>query len=435
MTTQIWIIVATFVLFLTLVLSGKAKIHVAVLLIPIILEVTHVLDFKEAWGGLLNSSVIMMASMFVVCSALNKTTLIAKLSRAIIKPGASDMQIMLGMLIPVAFLGLFLNGMAICTIVLPLLAQVCAEQKRPVSKFVFPVTMLVGIWMGAFPVGGNAASYITQNTIIENLGGVGTFGFFTNLIVRAPYLVLGTALVLLIGVKIAPDNGNIPVLGGNTDERGGRKGEAMTPAKEKRIMILFFGTIAGIIFCALATVFGVKGLQVWYPAMIGAMLMTLTGCLTDREAISAMGNPVIFLTVGNLPLATAIAKTGADQLIADAFDAAFGNANPVVIMGAMFLICMFMTQFLTNSAVSNVFRMLAAVLCVQNGWDPRALMYAAMRGADTGFMYPLANPAFTYAFEEGGYTVKQHFKMGVVYSAVWFVIFIIYMPLVFPLVP
>lgn len=102
MTTQIWIIVATFVLFLTLVLSGKAKIHVAVLLIPIILEVTHVLDFKEAWGGLLNSSVIMMASMFVVCSALNKTTLIAKLSRAIIKPGASDMQIMLGRLIPVA---------------------------------------------------------------------------------------------------------------------------------------------------------------------------------------------------------------------------------------------------------------------------------------------------------------------------------------------
>ena len=62
-------------------------------------------------------------------------------------------------------------------------------------------------------------------------------------------------------------------------------------------------------------------------------------------------------------------------------------------------------------------------------------MFAAMRGADTGFMYPLANPAFTYAFEEGGYTVKQHFKMGVVYSIAWFIIFIIYMPLVFPLVP
>ena len=341
MTPQIWIIIATFAVFLALVLSGKAKIHVAVLLIPIVLEVTHVLDFKEAWGGLLNSSVIMMASMFVVCSALNKTTLIAKLSRAIIKPGASDMQIMLGMLIPVVFLGLFLNGMAVCTIVLPLLAQVCAEQKKPVSKFVYPVTMLVGIWMGAFPIGGNAAGYITYNTIIENLGGVGTFGFFTNLTVRAPYLVLGTLLVLLIGVKIAPDNGNIPVLGGNTDERGGRRGETMTPAKEKRIMIIFFGTIAGIIFCALATV--------WYPAMIGAILMTLTGCLTDREAISAMGNPVIFLTVGNLPLATAISKTGADQLIADAFNSAFGNANPVVIMGAMFLICMFLTQFLTNA--------------------------------------------------------------------------------------
>lgn len=435
MTTQIWIILATFALFLSLVLTGKVKIHVAVLLIPIILEVTGVLTFEEAWGGLTNSSVIMMASMFVVCSALNRTSLISKLSRTIIKPGASDLQIMLGMLIPIVFLGLFLNGMAICTILIPMLGQVCAEQKRPMSKFVFPVTMLVGIWMGAFPIGGNAASYITFNTIIENLGGVGTFGYFTNLIVRIPYMIIGTALVLAIGVKIAPDNGNIPVLASSAPAEGGRKGSAMTPEKEKKIMIIFFATVAGIIFCALASsVFGIKRLKVWYPAMIGAILMVIAGCLTDREAIAAMGNPVIFLTVGNLPLATAITKTGADQLIADLFNKAFGNANPVVIMGAMFLISMILTQFLTNAAVSNVFRMLAAVLCVQNGWDPRALMMAAMRGADTGFMYPLANPAFTYAFESGGYTVKQHFKMGVVYSIVWFLIFIIYMPIMFPLV-
>lgn len=176
MTTQMWIILAVFVIFLTLVLSGKAKIHVAVLLIPIVLEITQVLTFQEAWSGLTNSSVIMMASMFVVCAGLNRTTLVAKLSRAIIKPGASDLQIMLGMLIPIIFLGLFINGMAICMIVIPLLSQVCAEQKKPMSKFVFPVTMLIGIWMGAFPIGGNAASYITLNTIVENLGGVGTFG-------------------------------------------------------------------------------------------------------------------------------------------------------------------------------------------------------------------------------------------------------------------
>ena len=438
MTTQMWIILAVFVIFLTLVLSGKAKIHVAVLLIPIVLEITQVLTFQEAWSGLTNSSVIMMASMFVVCAGLNRTTLVAKLSRAIIKPGASDLQIMLGMLIPIIFLGLFINGMAICMIVIPLLSQVCAEQKKPMSKFVFPVTMLIGIWMGAFPIGGNAASYITLNTIVENLGGVGTFDYFTNLVVRIPYLIIGTILVLAIGVKIAPDNGNIPAIAGQAEANApaGRKGGSapVTPEIEKRIMIIFTATVLGIIGCALAGVFGVKGLQVWYPAMLGAVLMVLTGCMSDREAIGAMGNPVVFLTIGNLPLATALTKTGADQLIADLFNKTFGHMNPIIIMAAMFLISMILTQFLTNAAVSNVFRMLAAILCVQNGWDPRGLMLAAIRGSDCGFMYPVANPAFTYAHEAGGYTVKQHFKMGFVYSIVWFVIFVVYVPIVFPLV-
>lgn len=438
MTTQMWIILAVFVIFLTLVLSGKAKIHVAVLLIPIVLEITQVLTFQEAWSGLTNSSVIMMASMFVVCAGLNRTTLVAKLSRAIIKPGASDLQIMLGMLIPIIFLGLFINGMAICMIVIPLLSQVCAEQKKPMSKFVFPVTMLIGIWMGAFPIGGNAASYITLNTIVENLGGVGTFDYFTNLVVRIPYLIIGTILVLAIGVKIAPDNGNIPAIAGQAEANAlaGRKGGSapVTPEIEKRIMIIFTATVLGIIGCALAGVFGVKGLQVWYPAMLGAVLMVLTGCMSDREAIGAMGNPVVFLTIGNLPLATALTKTGADQLIADLFNKTFGHMNPIIIMAAMFLISMILTQFLTNAAVSNVFRMLAAILCVQNGWDPRGLMLAAIRGSDCGFMYPVANPAFTYAHEAGGYTVKQHFKMGFVYSIVWFAIFVVYVPIVFPLV-
>ena len=108
MTTQIAIVLGIFLLFVILILSGKVKIHVAAMMIPIALEMTGVLRFKDAWGGLLNSSVVMMASMFVVGAAIGKTNIITNLSKALIKPGASDFKIMCGIAVPMMFLGCFM---------------------------------------------------------------------------------------------------------------------------------------------------------------------------------------------------------------------------------------------------------------------------------------------------------------------------------------
>ena len=80
MTVQIGIVLLTFVIFVVLILSNKVKIDLAAMAIPIILEVTQILDFGEAWSGLVNNSVIMMASMFVVGAAVGKTSLLGKMT-------------------------------------------------------------------------------------------------------------------------------------------------------------------------------------------------------------------------------------------------------------------------------------------------------------------------------------------------------------------
>ena len=100
MTVQIGIVLLTFVIFVVLILSNKVKIDLAAMAIPIILEVTQILDFGEAWSGLVNNSVIMMASMFVVGAAVGKTSLLGKMTGVLIKPGASDLKIMIGIAIP-----------------------------------------------------------------------------------------------------------------------------------------------------------------------------------------------------------------------------------------------------------------------------------------------------------------------------------------------
>lgn len=426
---QMYIVLAVFLLFVAVILTGKVAMPVAAMMIPVILEITGVLTFEQAWAGLTNSSVIMMASMFIVGTGLSKTSLVSNLSKTVIKPGSSDRLIMVGIAIPVIFLGCFVNATATLTIMIPLIRQICAEQKRPMSKFMEPTAILALLWVGAIPTGGNAGSYLGYNTIIENLGGVGTYTYFTDFISKIPALIFMTALVIFLYPKITPDNGNIPSVEGVGESSGkdGKKSGRLSPGKEKMALVIFAGTILGIMACA------VLKKPTWYPSTVGALLMCLFGILSDREAIRSAGSPVIFIFVGSLPLSTALKTTGADVALVSAFNSLTGGLPPLAIMILIYIICMVLTQFITNSAVSNAFRTMAAMIAVQNGYDPRAFMLAVGMGSGNCYFTPMAAPAMTMAYPEGEYTMKQYFKLGIPAAILRFLCYVVWVPFVFPM--
>ena len=117
---------------------------------------------------------------------------------------------MIGIAIPILFLGNFVNGVATLSIVIPMIVGICAEQQRSVSKFIYPACVLAHIWPGFLPTGGNAAMYLQNNAILENLGGEGTWGFFTAMINKIPIEIIVIPFLLFVTLKMAPDLGNIP---------------------------------------------------------------------------------------------------------------------------------------------------------------------------------------------------------------------------------
>ena len=91
-----------------------------------------------------------------------------------------------------------------------MIVGICAEQQRSVSKFIYPACVLAHIWPGFLPTGGNAAMYLQNNAILENLGGEGTWGFFTAMINKIPIEIIVIPFLLFVAMKMAPDLGNIP---------------------------------------------------------------------------------------------------------------------------------------------------------------------------------------------------------------------------------
>ena len=58
---------------------------------------------------------------------------------------------MIGIAIPILFLGNFVNGVATLTIVIPMIVGICAEQQRPISKFIYPACVLAHICLASCP--------------------------------------------------------------------------------------------------------------------------------------------------------------------------------------------------------------------------------------------------------------------------------------------
>ena len=425
------IVLIALLAFLVLTFAVKLKITLACLVIPIILEVSGVLTFAETWSGLTNSSVIMMFAMLIVAEGFNKTGAVSKLSRKVIKPGASDRKILIGLAIPFFFLMQVCNGPTSVAIMYPVIVQVCAENKRPLSKFIYPLAAIIAACANLIPLGSNATAYIRNNTIINTLGGVGEYTYFTNTIVKLPFSILHVIIALTIGLALAPDLGNIPVIG-ESEEAARLAGRVpkkkLTETKSKMAVWIFVLVMVAVIVMAITK----KG-QTWWAPVIGAFLMVCLGIMNDKEAINAGASPMLFMFVAILPLATAITKTGADKTISDWFNNFTGNMSGFMIMMCMYLLCAVLTQFMSNSTVSQLFGMLAVIIAVGKGYRSMALYLAAYQGCANAYMLPTSNLNNNMLFEMGGYRMKDWMKQGLIYTVLDIVIFAVYIPLLYPL--
>ena len=170
MTPQITIVLIIFLLFIALILSGKVKIHVAAMMIPIALEITGVLDFKAAWGGMLNSSIVMMAAMFVVGAAVGKTSIVSRLSKTLIKGESSDFKIMLGISVPIILLSCVVNATAIITIMIPMIVGICAAYILARRRFRFGLKRPMTYWVLLVRVLPPVAFTIPLYTMFSKIG-------------------------------------------------------------------------------------------------------------------------------------------------------------------------------------------------------------------------------------------------------------------------
>lgn len=167
--------------------------------------------------------------------------------------------------------------------------------------------------------------------------------------------------------------------------------------------------------------------------LLAAVAMVQARCVTMEEAYRAVNWPSVVLIAGMLPMATALEKTGALDLVVNGLVATLGNHSPVVLMAGLFFLTSVFSQFISNTATAILLAPVALGAAAGMGVSPYPLLMVVALAASTAFSTPMASPVNTLVIGPGGYRFLDFVKLGVPLQLLAMAISLLTVPLFFPL--
>ncbi|MBN2715444.1 MAG: SLC13 family permease [Deltaproteobacteria bacterium] len=155
-----------------------------------------------------------------------------------------------------------------------------------------------------------------------------------------------------------------------------------------------------------------ENLSITGAAIISALFVVATGCISPRQAYDAIDWRILFLIAGMLGIGKAMDTTGAALTLATVVSNAFSSMGPWVLLAVVYLLTNIMTEMISNNAVAVVMTPIAIQIAEAAEISPIPMIIAVMFGASASFTTPIGYQTNTYVFGAGGYLFRDFVKIG-----------------------
>jgi len=170
-------------------------------------------------------------------------------------------------------------------------------------------------------------------------------------------------------------------------------------------------------------------------ALLGAILMVATGCVTARRAYRAIDWPILLFVVGMLALGEAMGKTGVAGTAAGGILGLFSGLGPAFVVSGLLLTCILFNALVSHSAVAVLLTPIAVAtgqgLATSAGLAPgtpeadallRACVLAIAFGGSICFATPIGHQTNLMVYGPGGYRYADYLRLGLPVSLIaWLV--------------
>ena len=385
------------------------------------LTLTGVVDVSTTFSQYVNSNVILCVGMFVVGQALFETGMANKIGGLVTRFARTERTLIIAIMVIVGVMSGFLSNTGTAAVLIPVVCGIADESGYSRSRLLMPLVFAAALG-GNLSIIGAPGNLMGVNALQEM--GLST-SFFMYAPVGVPMLLIGILYFVLIGYKFLPDGKNAS--GAALEDQ---QDFSHVPKLKQTVSLVV------LILVILAMIFEKEiGISIEVSACIGAILLVLTGVISEKDALKSIDLKVVFLFGGSLTLAKALDTTGAGELIADKIVGLLGADPSPILLLVIFIVTCVLTNFMSNTATTALMIPIAVSLANNLGADPRAVVIATVIAGSCAYATPIGMPANTMVVGLGGYKFKDYVKSGLPLILVSFVICMILLPILFPFYP
>lgn len=402
-------------------------------LLPIVLfPLTGVLPIKEAAAPYANPIIFLFMGGFMLALALEKWKLHLRIALNIVRlTGTNANGIILGFMLATAALSMWISNTATTVMMLPIGVSVIEilrrrEPNMEVTKGTryFSLTMMLGIAYSA-NIGGIATIIGTPpNTVLAGILNEKynyTIDFARWLAFGLPLSLVMLGVTYLFLVKILYPNrlGNFEGAQQVIKEELAKLGKIN---KAERIVLALFLTTAffWIFKNTLNKVFPAWQLTDATIAMVASVALFVTPIdykkgvfVLEWKDTERLPWGILTLFGGGLSLASALSTVGIIGIIGDAVGVVGGSLNVSMIFLILVALMLFMTEVMSNVALTAVLVPVVAGVAVGLNQNPLWMTIPVTIASSCAFMLPMATPPNAIVFASGHIKVSQMVRVGI----------------------
>lgn len=376
-----------------------------------------IIPVRDVFAGYNSNIIVLLAAMMVVGSSLFHTGITDIIGKRMVKiTGKSERNIILVTLIVSCFLSSICSNIGVIVSMAPLVTAMCLSADLGPSKTL--LALLFGAQFGGFVtlvgVGSNAAAA----GVMANLGYV-PFGFFAITPFGVGVCIIGTIFFAFVGAKYLPDTGYVPEFA-QIEKK---------PFNKKCAIIACLTMAAVLTVIAMAP----KAIPMHIAAVVGALVIVGTRCMTIKDAIHAIDWNCLILVGALSAMSAGIKASGAGNVMANLILEILGeHPSSFAITTVIFFTTTAITQVMSNIPTILVFLPIGMSIAESIGVSPYPIAMIITLAGAASYATPFAAPQNMMTVGWTNYKFIDFMKIGVPMILLTYLVILVTIPFVLP---
>lgn len=402
--------IVIFVFCVALFIWDRLPMATSAILGCALMVVFGVCDFGTAFGQFASSTVIMLIGVLVMGAAFSESGLADDLCRLISRASGNSERVFIAFAYVLAFfLSTFLTNATVLAILMPVIFSV-SSVNRNISPLnvVIPITLAVNIG-GVTTLFGSSQQMTAQGMLIEyGYSGFGVFDF-------SPFgAILGVCMlgyILFIGYPLGKriwGERSASELEGNENVRAPRE---LDKRKAIKVCVIFSLTVFFYVFRGIP--FTDIVIEPYVVSTVAALACIITGCITQKQAVTAINWNIVGRLGACLGLAKALSVAGGIELISGLFMKSVGaKASPILLFAFITFAAQLISLFVSNSTAISLALLVVMSVAPELSLNVHAYAMGIVLASSMGASCPLSGSTWGISMA-AGYRFRDYFRYGI----------------------